>query len=430
MPPAIASLTTRLFDAAGAGRAARIGLLAALHLAALAILLATESTLASRGAYLLTWGLLNCAVSAAAAPPGGRGRAVARPAHRADPAVAVQARGAADDGELRRPDDHRRRHLRVPDEHLSPARHARWRSRSRCSLTALGPDLVTSIRCGCGGAMRSPARCRASAAWSRCRSPCRTIRGRSSTARTTCRNSRARASTAISDLIDRAACWSPMPAVSERLAVGAADDACSRRQAAAHHHGVRRVELRHPAAARRQGAGRLRRAFPVRSTASSARCWWKARAARAGTPNTTCSPACRRAPTAASPTSSRASPPAGSSAACRRRCGAAATRPSRSIRVWRVPRARAASRDRPASQQLPRLQGPRRARSRARLVLLRQGGRDDREASAARARCSCSSISRQPLSRGTSAFAPICAPDWRDLGNARRCRRISAPPGP
>jgi len=60
MPPAIASLTTRLFDAAGAGRAARIGLPVALHLAALAILLATESTLVSRGAYLLTWGLLNC----------------------------------------------------------------------------------------------------------------------------------------------------------------------------------------------------------------------------------------------------------------------------------------------------------------------------------------------------------------------------------
>ena len=54
MPPAIASLTTRLFDAAGAGRAARIGVPVALHLAALAILLATESTLVSRAAYLLT----------------------------------------------------------------------------------------------------------------------------------------------------------------------------------------------------------------------------------------------------------------------------------------------------------------------------------------------------------------------------------------
>ena len=60
MPPALASLTTRLFDAAGAGRAVRIGVLAALHLAALAILLGTESTLVSRAAYLLTWGLLNC----------------------------------------------------------------------------------------------------------------------------------------------------------------------------------------------------------------------------------------------------------------------------------------------------------------------------------------------------------------------------------
>jgi hypothetical protein len=37
MPPAIASLATRLFDAAGAGRAARMGVLVLLHLAALVI---------------------------------------------------------------------------------------------------------------------------------------------------------------------------------------------------------------------------------------------------------------------------------------------------------------------------------------------------------------------------------------------------------
>ena len=59
MPPAIASLTTRLFDASRAGRAGRTGVLVALHLAALAILFATESTLVSRAAFLLTWGLLN-----------------------------------------------------------------------------------------------------------------------------------------------------------------------------------------------------------------------------------------------------------------------------------------------------------------------------------------------------------------------------------
>jgi hypothetical protein len=59
MPPAIASLTTRLLDASGAGRVGRWGVLALLHLAALAILLATEGTAVSRGAFLLTWALLN-----------------------------------------------------------------------------------------------------------------------------------------------------------------------------------------------------------------------------------------------------------------------------------------------------------------------------------------------------------------------------------
>jgi hypothetical protein len=63
MPPAIASLTTRLFDATSVTRlhAARVGVLIALHLAALTILLATESTLVSRTAFLLSWCLLNFA---------------------------------------------------------------------------------------------------------------------------------------------------------------------------------------------------------------------------------------------------------------------------------------------------------------------------------------------------------------------------------
>jgi hypothetical protein len=59
MPPAIASLTTRLLDASGAGRLARWGVLAVLHLAALAILLSTEGTAVSRAAFLLTWAFLN-----------------------------------------------------------------------------------------------------------------------------------------------------------------------------------------------------------------------------------------------------------------------------------------------------------------------------------------------------------------------------------
>src|SRR4051812_22581967 len=61
MPPAIASLTTRLFDLSGAswGRSARVGLLAVLHLAALAILIATESGPVAQLAFLFSWGFFN-----------------------------------------------------------------------------------------------------------------------------------------------------------------------------------------------------------------------------------------------------------------------------------------------------------------------------------------------------------------------------------
>ena len=60
MPPAIASLTTRLFDASGArAQAARFALLVVLHLATLAILLTTESRLVPQLAFLLSWGFFN-----------------------------------------------------------------------------------------------------------------------------------------------------------------------------------------------------------------------------------------------------------------------------------------------------------------------------------------------------------------------------------
>src|ERR1041384_4866208 len=61
MPPAIASLTTRLFDLPGQtrGRVARVALLGALHIAALAILFATESSPVAQLAFLLSWGFFN-----------------------------------------------------------------------------------------------------------------------------------------------------------------------------------------------------------------------------------------------------------------------------------------------------------------------------------------------------------------------------------
>ena len=61
MPPAIASLTTRLFDASSAtrGHVARVAVLVALHLAALAILIATEARPVPQLAFLLSWGFFN-----------------------------------------------------------------------------------------------------------------------------------------------------------------------------------------------------------------------------------------------------------------------------------------------------------------------------------------------------------------------------------
>jgi hypothetical protein len=61
MPPAIATLTTRLFDASWAkrGQVARVAVLVALHLAALAILIGTEARPVPQLVFLLSWGFYN-----------------------------------------------------------------------------------------------------------------------------------------------------------------------------------------------------------------------------------------------------------------------------------------------------------------------------------------------------------------------------------
>ena len=60
MPPEIASLTTRLFDASGLrAHAGRAALLIVLHLAALAVLFITESGAVPQLAFLLSWGFFN-----------------------------------------------------------------------------------------------------------------------------------------------------------------------------------------------------------------------------------------------------------------------------------------------------------------------------------------------------------------------------------
>jgi hypothetical protein len=61
MPPAIAALTARLFDASRAsrGQVTRVAVLVLLHLAALAILIGTEARPVPQLAFLLSWGFYN-----------------------------------------------------------------------------------------------------------------------------------------------------------------------------------------------------------------------------------------------------------------------------------------------------------------------------------------------------------------------------------
>ena len=332
MPPAIASLTTRLFDATsvGRGRAARIGLLVLLHLAALAILLATESTPVSRGAFLLTWGLLNFGLLVLLRRPAVAAALSLAFLVVADPAVAVQARRAADDGQLRRPDDDRRRHVRVPDERSS--RSSAPRSAIAVALALIALALIwyfdpLRVRrrhalagaVACLGGLVALSLAVPNDPWDEFYAENYVSKFARSGV------------TAIGDLITRGVLESDATA-SERLAAAppTRPARCTSRRTSSWCSTSSSFDVaRDPG---REGAGRLRRAFPLDRRQAARADGRRAPAARAGTPSTMCSPASRRAPTAASRISSRASRRAGSSAACRTRCGAAATRPSRSIR--------------------------------------------------------------------------------------------------
>ena len=113
--------------------------------------------------------------------------------------------------------------------------------------------------------------------------------------------------------------------------------------------------------------------------------------------------------------SSPASPPAGSSAACRMRCAAAATAPSASI-LWGCVHRRAAFQNTTGStiSSTPRTSA---RAARARRILLRCGRRPDR-ARARRRRCSCSATRSPIISRGTSASGRISRRAGKRPGNA------------
>src|SRR5882757_10094726 len=100
--PSAAAIVARGLASVGLWRLLAV---AAPHLAALAVMLQTESDFGSRVGFLLSWVILNFFwLALFVAPSGAVGRAVAHPGRGADPAVAAQARHRADDRELRRPD--------------------------------------------------------------------------------------------------------------------------------------------------------------------------------------------------------------------------------------------------------------------------------------------------------------------------------------
>src|ERR1700722_711101 len=95
--------------------AGRLALVVVPHIIALVIMLATETHPVEIAAFLLAWGILNFFWLA----PSRRRRAVAGGDDGVGAALRSKIPRADDDGELRRPDDHRHRHCQLPVHDLS-----------------------------------------------------------------------------------------------------------------------------------------------------------------------------------------------------------------------------------------------------------------------------------------------------------------------
>ena len=109
----------------------RLSAVAAPHLAALAIMLQTETDFGGAHRFCAGLGHPELLLYRAAAAPGAVGRAVADAGRGAGAAVAAQARRRADDRELRRPDGDRPRHRGLPVHDLSQSALDRGRRRAR-----------------------------------------------------------------------------------------------------------------------------------------------------------------------------------------------------------------------------------------------------------------------------------------------------------
>ena len=294
---------------------------------------------------------------------------------------------------------------------------------------AAGAAVAGSSRSGCGAASRRSEACLCFAALAGCRSRCRpTARTSSDPHQYVSKFARSGAVAAV-DLMTRgvleadAAVAGPAEPRRRRRRCDAG------RQAAAHRHGVRRIELRRHHDAGRQGSAGLPRALPlVRRQDARVRGRGRRRPElvhRIQRAHRAFGALLRPLRRIRSP----GSPPAGSSAACRTRCDTAATRPTASIPGSGPLSAPAASRPRPASSISSTPRQLRHRSGRHRQLLLRSCRAGDRAGARQRSGLRLRLSRGQPLSRGTTAIVPTCSPDWVDPGNSVRDRRISAPPG-
>src|ERR1700692_149374 len=119
----------------------RLLAVAAPHLAALAVMLQTETDLGSPTRFLPAWGDPELPLDRTAAAAGAVRRAVADAGRGADPVVAAQARHRADDRELRRPDGDRPRYRGVSLYDLSQPALVRHRR----SLRPAAPDVCAVV---------------------------------------------------------------------------------------------------------------------------------------------------------------------------------------------------------------------------------------------------------------------------------------------
>ena len=405
MPPAVIHRKERPATA-DRRRVAAVALLVALQLAAAGLLIWSEADLAARVAFALTWGLLNFFWLVLLRRPLDGGGAVPWADRHSHPVVAVQARRPDDDGDVRRCDDHRPRHL-----FLSPGDHSRPRLEGgprpdagdpRAARGVAGRSVSGSPRQGAARMPGLPGRVdrlvlRLSAGpGGRILSPPIRLQIRAvgfGRHRRSDRPRRARGR--------RCRCGSAVSGPGRCVRCGP--------EAAAYRHGVRRIELRRHHAPERSGSGRLSRPIPlVRCQGAVVRgrgCRRSELVHRVQRPHRTLRallrPLCR--------VPSPGWPPGGSSADCPMRCASAATRPTACIPGSAASPAPAASRPRRGSS-ISSTPSNWAAGRRTPIASTTTTPPASSPSNATTARFLCSSISPSTIFPGITDIVPICCP--------------------